>query len=187
VFLIAAAISLVAFALTWMLREVPLKTTAQAPDIGDGFQSSHDDDGLREIQRALSLLARDGRWEMYERGAARAELDLTPPALWLLARLGERPPLDEAELVEQLPAADGGLAGPLGELRSQGLADVADDGTIALTVSGHEGYERIVAVRSAGLRDLLDGWSPDEHPELKRAIDELARDLVAQVPRPSAA
>ena len=56
---------------------MPLKTTAQAPDIGDGFHASHDDDRLREIERALSMLAgREQRWELYERGAARAELDL---------------------------------------------------------------------------------------------------------------
>ena len=68
-------VKVLAFGLTWLLREVPLKTTAQAPDIGDGFHPSHDDDRLREIERALSLLAReDQRWEMYERGAEEAQL-----------------------------------------------------------------------------------------------------------------
>ena len=105
VFLVAAAVGVAAFALTWLLREVPLKTTAQAPDIGDGFHASHDDDRLREIERALSLLARrEKRWELYERGAARAELDLAPPELWLLARLGERVPITERELVDELPS-----------------------------------------------------------------------------------
>jgi EmrB/QacA subfamily drug resistance transporter len=183
VFLIAAAVALVAFALTWLLRELPLKTTAQAPDVGDGFHASHDDDRLREIERALSLLARrDQRWEMYERGAEQAELELRPPALWLLARLGERGPLSEAELVYQVPAADAGFDEPLDELRRQGFVEPGD--TLALSASGRAGYERLVAVRRAGLRTLLDGWNPDDHPELRRLIDELARDLVAQMPTP---
>ena len=42
-------------------------------------------------------------------------------------------------------------------------------------------------MKRSGLRDLLDGWDPDEYPELRRLIDELARDLVAQVPQPAAA
>jgi DNA-binding MarR family transcriptional regulator len=183
VFLIAAAVAVVAFALTWLLRELPLKTTARAPDVGDGFHASHDDNRLREIERALSLLARkDQRWEMYERGAEQAELELRPPALWLLARLGEREPLSEAELVEQVPAADVGLDEHLDELRRQGFVEPGE--TLALSESGRAGYERLVAVRRAGLRTLLDGWNPDEHPELRRLIDELARDLVAQMPSP---
>ena len=82
-----------------------------------------------------------------------------------------------------MPAAGAGLDGPLDELRRQGLAEPGEP--LALTDAGRAGYERLVAIRSAGLRELLDGWNPDEHPELKRVIDELARDLVGQIPQPA--
>jgi len=184
VFIVAACVGVAAFALTWFLREVPLKTTAQAPDIGDGFHASHDDDRLREIERALSLLAsRQNRWELYERGAVRAGLELEPPELWLLARLGERVPISEDTLAAELHTE---IDGPLDELRERGYA-YAPGGEIVLTERGQNAYERLVEVRCAGLRELLDGWEPDEHPELKALIDRLGRDLVAEIPTPAAA
>ncbi len=184
VFLTAAAVTLVAFALTWLLREVPLRTTTSAPDIGDGFQPAHDDDRLRELARALSLLAgREQRWDLYERAAAHAGVDLAPPTLWLLARLGERGPVPEAELEAQLRPGAPELAGPLTELRRRGLVGV-EDGTLALTASGSEVYERLVELRCARLRELLDGWEPDAHAEVIRLVDRLGRDLVAEMPAP---
>jgi hypothetical protein len=73
VFLTAAALAVLGFVLTWFLRELPLKATAQAPDLGDGFHPGRDANGLRELERALSVLAaREHRWEMYRRLAGRA-------------------------------------------------------------------------------------------------------------------
>jgi len=185
VFLAAAGVAVVAFALTWLLREVPLRTSARAPDIGDGFQAAHDDDRFREIERALSLLAdREQRWELYERAATRAQIALPPPELWLLARLGERAPLTESELVETLPVDARRIAEPLERLRTQGLVD-DDDGMVSLSARGAESYERLVAVRQASLRTLLDGYEPDDHPELRALVDRLGRELVAEMPAPA--
>ncbi|HET8743706.1 MAG TPA: MDR family MFS transporter [Gaiella sp.] len=185
VFLTAAAVTLVAFALTWFLREVPLRTTTSAPDIGDGFQPAHDDDRLRELARALSLLAgREQRWELYEQAAVKAGVDLAPPSLWLLARLGERAPVAEAELAAQLRPGAPALAAPLVELQERGLVG-DEDGALALTASGAEIYERLVDLRRARLRELLDGWEPDAHAEVIRLVDRLGRDLVAEMPAPA--
>jgi hypothetical protein len=46
------------------------------------------------------------------------------------------------------------------------------------------GINHLVAARCAGLRELLAGWNPDEHPELRELIDKLGRDLVSQIPTP---
>ncbi len=43
VFLTAAAVAVLGFILTWALREVPLKATAQAPDLGDGFHPARNE------------------------------------------------------------------------------------------------------------------------------------------------
>ncbi len=186
VFLTAAAVAVVAFALTWLLREVPLKTTSQAPDVGDGFHAARDDNAFRELERALTLLAgREQRWTVYERLATRAELDLPPPELWLLARLGERRPLTKAELVEQLGDDPARIHNALGLLERRSLARTAEDGAVALTTSGLEDYERLVEARCAGLRELLDGWEPERHAELRELIDRLARDLVREMPAPA--
>jgi DNA-binding MarR family transcriptional regulator len=188
VFVVAAGIALVGFFLTWLLPEVPLKTTAGAPDPGDGLHPARDDDALREIERALSTLARrEERWQLYERLSARAGLDLPPPELWLLARLGERTPLTEVELDEQLPVDPVQIAAALEQLEQRALVDRNNGGPIELTKSGREDYERIVTARREGLRELLDGWDPDEHPPLRELIEELGRDLVSQIPAPVSA
>jgi DNA-binding MarR family transcriptional regulator len=182
VFLLAAGFAMVAFVLTWWLREVPLRTTAQAPDPGAGFHAARDDNPKRELERALSVLGnRQLRWERYEKVAERAGVELEPPELWLLARLGERAPLMAGELQAHLAADDAELDEALRRLRAQALVD--GDGEIALTDEGRAAYERIVAARCASLREALDGWSPEEHEEIRELIDRLGRDLVMHMPR----
>ncbi len=186
VFLAAAGVALLAFALTWFLVEVPLRTSAKAPDIGDGFQPAHDDDRLREVARALSLLAgREQRWELYERLAVRARIDLPPPELWLLSRLGERVPVTGSELAAQLRVDPRELTETLGRLRGRAYVRDEDGGRIGLTVEGAGSYERLVAVRRDGLRELLDGWEPEQHAELQQLVDRLGRDLVREMPAPA--
>jgi EmrB/QacA subfamily drug resistance transporter len=188
VFLVAAGIAVLAFLLTWLLPEVPLKTTAGAPDPGDGLHPARDDDALREIERALSRLARrEERWQLYERLAGRAGLDLAPPELWLLARLGERTPLTEDQLGEQLPVDPVQIAAALERLERRSLVEQDGGGPIELTKTGREDYERLVTARCDGLRELLSGWDPDEHPQLRELIDKLGRDLVSEIPTPAAA
>jgi MFS family permease len=188
VFLAAAGIAVLAFLLSWLLPELPLKATTQAPDVGAGFHAARDDDALHEIERALSLLAgREQRWDLYQRLAARAGVDLAPPELWLLARLGERAPVTEAQLAEQLHDDAHPIGEALEQLRKRSLIDTGADGTIMLTRLGQEDYERLVTARCAGLRELLAGWQPDQQPELQRLVDRLGRDLVSEIPGPATA
>jgi DNA-binding MarR family transcriptional regulator len=169
------------------LPELTLKATTQAPGIGEGFDGARDDDALRELERALSVLAgREQRWQLYQRLAARADLELAPPELWLLARLGERPALTESQLAEQLDVDARALADALEQLRMRSLVDTRDDGTITLTTPGRDDYERLVHARCTGLHELLAGWDPDRQPELRAMVDRLGRDLVSEIPSPPA-
>ncbi len=187
VFLAAAGAAVVAFLLTWLLREIPLRSTTQAPDLGEGFHAARDDNALREIERALSLLAqREQRWQLYQRLAAGADIELAPPELWLLARLGERSPLTERQLAEQLRVDAPAIAEALTQLQRRALVDSGDDGTITLTTSGRDDYERLVAARCSRLNELLAGWRPDQQPELQQLVDRLGRDLVSDIPTPPA-
>ena len=120
VFLTAAVLGAAAFVLSWFLPGVPLRKTTEADGLGESFASPRDDDSFRELERAVSVLSRrDERWDVYSRLGARAGLELAPPSLWLLGRLGERPPAAESELAGELGTdpADagrraGGSAGP---------------------------------------------------------------------------
>jgi hypothetical protein len=39
-----------------------------------------------------------------------------------------------------------------------------------------------VEARSQGLAELLEGWEPERHDEVRAMLDRLARDLVVEIP-----
>jgi len=184
VFLAAAGFGALSFVLSWLLQEVPLRTTTRAPDVGGGLHAAHDDDRFRELTRALSTLAvREERWDIYQGLADRAAIQLEPPELWLLARLGQHAPTTEAELAGALHADDDELRAALAGLQARSLV-ADDDSAIVLTDTGSETYERLVDARCAALHELLDGWNPEQHVELERLVGRLGRELVSEIPKP---
>ena len=184
-FLTAAAITVLAFTLTWMLREVPLRATARAPEPGRVLEPAADDDALRQVEASLSrLAARENRWQRYEDFAQRVGIDLSPPQLWLFARLGERVPVTERDLVSQLGVSSDQIGPLLADLQARGLAQSGDGAPLTLTQAGVSMHEQLVAARRKGLRRHLAGFDPDEHPELRRALDALAHDVIGAIPSP---
>ena len=99
-------------------------------------------------------------------------LDLQPTELWLVARLGEGTDLD-------LDDPRLGAAGA--SLRARGLLTNGH-----LGAEGEAVYGRVLAARRDGLSELLDGWEPEEHDEVRAMLDRLARALVAEPPPASA-
>jgi hypothetical protein len=64
VFIVAAGVAVVAFALTWFLHEVPLRQTAGAAGVGESFASPRDDSSERELERIARSIARGERREL---------------------------------------------------------------------------------------------------------------------------
>src|SRR5919202_202060 len=88
VFLVATAVSLLAFLLTWLLREVPLRQTARADGIGESFASPRDDSSERELERIVSsIVRRDRRARIYRQLIDRSGVEVAPAEAWLLGRL----------------------------------------------------------------------------------------------------
>jgi MFS family permease len=163
VFLAATGISFLAFALAWLLRELPLRKTVHQDAAAQSFAMPHDATSLHEMEKIVgTLVQRENRWRVYEGLARRASLDLPPEELWLLARLGEG-------------RAGNGTA--LEGLERRGLADGR-----ALTPAGEETLARVRAAQRDALGELLEGWAPEEHDELRALLDRLARELVAEPP-----
>ena len=86
----------------------------------------------------------------------------------MLARIGEGTAVD---------LEDPRLIGAGDPLRTRGL--LADGG---LGGDGAAVYGRVLAARRQGLSELLDGWEPEEHDEVRTMLDGLARELVAEPP-----
>jgi MFS family permease len=78
VFLAAAGVSLVAFALTWLLRELPLRQTAAAEGVGESFASPRGDSSERELER-IAAARKAARPRARGRAGARARARRTRP------------------------------------------------------------------------------------------------------------
>jgi EmrB/QacA subfamily drug resistance transporter len=176
VFLVAAAIAVIAFVLTWFMPERPLRATTAASGVSDGIPAPRAPDSLAEIERALSVLSRrDTRRRMYERLAERAGIDLPPASVWALVRISEGE--DPVRLARENDGPVDRVQAGVDRLSADGLV-VRSNGTRELTSDGLVALEKLVAARREQLCDHLEGWSPDEHDELARVLTRLARDLV---------
>jgi hypothetical protein len=169
VFAAAAGVALVGFLLSWLLKEVPLRKSAAAEGVAESFAMPREAESLPELERIVATLARrENRWRLYEQLAERAEVDLPAGELWLLVRLGEGANVELGD--PQLGAAH----------RSLGNRGLTENGR--LSVEGEVLYERVVDARRTGLAELLDGWEPEQHDEVRRMLDRLARQLVDEIP-----
>ncbi len=205
VFELAVVVGVFAFALSWFLREVPLRAAqdaeraqaAQGAERAQAAQGAGTPAGagarapspVNEVERALSrLTCADIRRRGYERLAALAGLALPAGSCWVLTRLANQ----GAQTLESL-AAQAGLSAERGKpyvdlLVADGLV-VRDARMLRLTDAGRDAADRLFAARRDGLRELLAGWSPEQHAELTDLLGKLSRALLGEssVKRPISA
>jgi EmrB/QacA subfamily drug resistance transporter len=183
IFLLAAGIALVGFAVTWLLEEKPLRQTVADQDVGDSFAAPREATSLAELERRLSTLAaKQNRHLVYEHLTERAGIDLGAPETWLLLRLAQFEPdsLDALTAATHLPAQD--AESLLDRLRAAGLVE---EGGVRLTAAGSNAAERIHEARCDEVRELVEDWKPEDHPEVIRMIDSFAQSLSSSVPAPA--
>jgi DNA-binding MarR family transcriptional regulator len=183
VFLVAAGIAVVGFALTWLLREVPLRQTARAEGVGESFASPRQDSSEREIERILSsLMQREERQRVYERLVDHSGIQITPPEGWLLRRIAERAVTTEPELSGELHTSPERLQDPLDALAKRSFIVIDPDGRIELTPAGQAASDQLVAAGREQLCQLLDGWQPEHDEDLQPVLRRLAGALVVEMP-----
>jgi MFS family permease len=182
VFLVAGGVAVAAFALTWLLREVPLRETAAAHGVGESFASPREDSSERELVRIASSICRgEARARIYRAMTTRAGLDLPAPETWLLGRLRERTPTTVPDLARELAVPVDRIASLVGDLERRGL--VSDGaGPVELTENGWEAFGRLVDAGRAELTALLEHWERPEGEELGPVLRRLADSLVAAIP-----
>ena len=183
VFMVAVPIAFVAFVLSFLLPEVPLRKTVETVDVGEVNGMPDDRSSLQEIELALARLSsRENRGELYHTLASRAGLDLPPRSCWLLYRMAENPACTVEDLALRLnvdtsviqPGVDGLVSAGMVDQRFQGA-----DHEFHLTAPGTDALGRLTEARRAGLTDLLEGWNPEEHPEVMEMVKQLAHALLA--------
>jgi hypothetical protein len=188
VFLVATAVVLVAFVLSWLIPERPLRATVtDGAGVGESFAAPVFTDSLREITRGLARqVGRDRSLAVVERAVDRAGVDeLTPSAAWLLMRArAPDAPEDVVELRTLPMVVPERFDRALAELREHGYVDGA-----RITQAGEDVRDRLVMSTISCLRDLVDDWEPGHDPELDERLAQLAEELPhpeAEVPAGSA-
>jgi EmrB/QacA subfamily drug resistance transporter len=185
VFIVAACVSAVAFLLSWFLEQRPLRDTAEASGASETFAAPRPIDSLAEISRALSvLIGREGRKHLVEAIASRAGVDLSAAASWLLAVAFRTPGTTVEELCEHWDVPIERARAGLDELLERGMIELGDDGEVtAVTESGSEAAEKLIAERRATLARLLDGWDPERNVELAGLLTRLADEVGSEPDR----
>jgi EmrB/QacA subfamily drug resistance transporter len=182
VFLGAVPVALAAFVLTWFLREEPLRGTAAASDIGEGLGgTSAERSSAEELERALLRLADvDLRKRGYVHLAEACGLGLPAGSCWVLARLAKR----GGRQVGVELAREAGVTMEHGRPYVDKLVDAGyvqrDDGVLVLTPAGSAAADRLFAAGRDGLERLLAGWSPQQHADLAKMLDQLSRALLGE-------
>lgn len=188
VFQVAAALGALAFVASLFLPALPLRQTVAASRMSETFALPRGGESLEELERLVCELARqENHWGVYERLAARAGLALAPPETWLLARLRERAPIRPGALGQELHLEPDAVTQVITSLESRQLVSVRDD-CITLTQPGQYTLDRLIAARRQALADLLQGWAPEKHAEVRQLLDRLAAALMSEIPvRPTPA
>jgi EmrB/QacA subfamily drug resistance transporter len=184
VFLWATAIALIGFALTWLLREVPLRDAPQGKDIGESFAMPRQATSLQELELIVAQAARrENRWESIRRIAAKLELHLEPDEIWLLIQLCRR---ERSVRIDALSAETGvppaRLSSIADRLAGLGLTEEERGRDLVATEAGRNTFRQMVARYRARLAEILERWSPDDHDEARAMLTNFARDLIAELP-----
>ncbi len=184
VFVAAAGVAVLGFALAWMLPERTLrKTAATSRGLDDSLAAPRSPDSLAEIERALArTVSPEQRDRFRERLAERAEVELTPGATWALVRISEHGAVHARQLAEQEGVPPERVAAVIEELRERTLISYDDAGVPSLTESGSVLAERAVSARRELLTEALDDDVAGRDPEVGVLLQRLARELCGEPP-----
>jgi EmrB/QacA subfamily drug resistance transporter len=184
VFVVAAVVIALAFAISWLLEEHPLRTTVTTHGLHEAFAAPEYPDSVRTVARELSqVVGREGAAEFIRRTTARAGLDVTTLESWLLVRTADEGTLDVAATAEGGGIDEERVRGGCSELRRRGLLMQSSDGVTGLTADGAAAVDALARSRRTALHELASEWSPHEHPELAEYLERLSKDLAEPAPR----
>jgi len=178
VFLVAAAIAAVGFLLSLRLREQPLRATASTSGgLGDALAAPKSPDSLAEIDRALGMLVGAERRRAFnEHVAARAGLELSPGAVWALARFGSYGVAGTREMAHRQEIDQQRIDAVELELRERGLT-AEGPGGVLLTPAGVALADQVLSGRREELGELLADHDAHRQPEVQQLLEQLCVEL----------
>jgi DNA-binding MarR family transcriptional regulator len=180
IFLIASAIAVLGFVLTWFLDELPLRETVADQGIRDTFAAPRDATSLAELETRLSTLSRkQNRHLVYSRLCEQAGVEVDPPSAWLLLRLAEEEAASPAELASRFKLDPAVVDAMLAEIRKEGFVETDAP---RLTETGRAAASRLADARRDSVTAIVEDWKPEEQPEVKSLIEVFAEELGSAPP-----
>ncbi|MEV8345349.1 MDR family MFS transporter [Streptomyces niveus] len=179
VFLFAVPVVLVAFVVSWFLKEDKLRGSVTAPEATETLASNPVERSSRdECARALSVLGtREGRRKIYEKITERSGYDLLPAASWLLLRIRRHGVVEPARLADTTPVPLSVINDASRQIEERGLAR-RDGVGLVLTEHGLDVATVLARSREESLAELLgDWWGPDRPTDLVQLVEELSDEL----------
>jgi EmrB/QacA subfamily drug resistance transporter len=192
VFLVAAAVASLGLLLSLLLPERPLRQTIAAAteadiggDIGQAFAMPADADSRAHVLRGLAVLAdRDVLRASIAAVVARAQLDLSIGAAWLLVQIEREPDVAVHQLGRNAKVEASKVESSTTELLNRSLIERRSGNDVyALTEEGCETYNRLAAARREHLAELWPEWSPKKREDVAAILRRLARELVPEANR----
>jgi EmrB/QacA subfamily drug resistance transporter len=182
VFLVAAGVGAVGFVLSLRLRERPLRDTASTSSgLDDALAAPKSPSSLAELDRALGVLvSRERRRAFNERVAARARVELTPGAVWALARFDSYGIAGTREMARSQSIEDERVAAVELELRDRGFISGQDD-AVALTAAGVSMADQLLSARRDELSVMLDDHDTQRRPEVRQLLEQLCIELTGEL------
>jgi EmrB/QacA subfamily drug resistance transporter len=182
-FLIGVPIGFVAFLLSWTLPEIELRKSIRVTEPAENLGLPGPRTSLEEVRRILERAAnRENCRELYGILAARAGIDLDPRACWTLYRLADWPGSTLEEMSDRLGISADRLGFGVESLVAAGMVESmtgAKGQGLVLTAAGRSAIEKLTVARRDSMTELLEGWNPEEHPEVIELIRHLAESLLA--------
>ncbi|MFE5662568.1 DHA2 family efflux MFS transporter permease subunit [Streptomyces niveus] len=179
VFLFAVPVVLVAFVVSWFLKEDKLRGSVTAPEATETLASNPVERSSRdECARALSVLGtREGRRKIYEKITERSGYDLLPASSWLLLRIRRHGVVEPARLADTTPVPLSVINDASRQIEERGLAS-RDGVGLVLTEHGLDVATVLARSREESLAELLgDWWGPDRPTDLVQLVEELSDEL----------
>jgi EmrB/QacA subfamily drug resistance transporter len=187
VFLSAVPVALVAFALSWFLKEVPLRGSSRVSttDVGDAFGMPEDADRVRRLEVAIGRLIQGTTRDDVVSLWREAGTHLALADAWCLAqvhvraRVGGTPTL--ADIAQRVRVPQEVLAPAFAATMQRGHL-VEKGPVLSLTESGTAEIGRLIEARRLWLGRELSDWGAEDDALLNHALDNLARRMLDENP-----
>ncbi|MDL9947234.1 MDR family MFS transporter [Gordonia sp. ABSL11-1] len=184
VFLVAVPIGAIAFALSWLLPEVSLRTVTKTPDPGETFGMPSARTSLEELRlKVWQTLARDDRLRAWELVVETAQSSLTRGEAWMVSRASEEGTREISAMVEASQSPHEVVERTAWSLAARGMVTV-DHGLVAITPEGDAEAQRLLEAQRQRLRDFIVDYPGSDEADVDDMLDEIARRLHDEVPPP---